>query len=302
MNNRNGLLAAAGAYILWGLLPIYWKSMAQIPSYEILSHRIIWSMVVTLVLVFVTKRIHLLKACFSSPKTLLIFFTTASLLGGNWLVYIWAVNAGFVVESSLGYFINPLFSVVLAVIFLKERLRLFQWLSILIALGGVFYLTYSYGRIPYIALWLSFTFGFYGLLHKKAALGSLEGLTLETVLLAPLALVALTYIETTQGSQFIRVGATPSLLLMMSGIVTTIPLLLFGWSTKKVDLSTLGILQYLAPTLQFLVGIFIYKEAFPREKMIGFSIVWLALFCYVTEGVVQRVRRRKARLGPLVNT
>jgi chloramphenicol-sensitive protein RarD len=205
------------------------------------------------------------------------------LLTINWLVYVWGVNSGFIVETSLGYFINPLVSVMLGVFFLHERLRITQWIPIVIAALGVAYLTYAYGHLPWIALTLAFTFGFYGLVKKLAPLGAMYGLTLETGIVFPIALVYLVVVGLRGSGAFLQDGPLTTLLLIGAGPVTTIPLLLFASAAKELPLTIIGLLQYIAPTLQFLIGVFIYKEPFSRSLLIGFMIIWMALIIFWVE-------------------
>lgn len=282
MKNK-GILFGVIAYTLWGLLPIYWKSLQDIPAIEILSHRMVWSFFFMLAALAVTQRWAWIRPVLKQPKVSLTFLLTAVLLSINWFVYIWGVNNGFIVETALGYFINPLVNVLLGFIFLKERLRKGQLAAVLLALCGVVYLTVTYGSLPWIALTLAFSFGFYGLLRKTAALDSLEGLSLETAWLFLFALGGLVYFEAQGTAAFGHSPATTNLLLIGAGVITAVPLLFFAASARRVTMATLGILQYLAPTLQFLIGIFIYGEAFSRTQLIGFSFIWVALAVYSVE-------------------
>ncbi len=291
MTNKTGVLSAIGAYTLWGLLPIYWKSVQTVPAFEVLCHRAIWSFAfVVLLLVVGKKRWEWLRQTIRSPITLITFLGTACILALNWGVYIWAVSAGHIVDASLGYFINPLFSVLLGVLFLGERLRLWQWIAIGTASGGVIFLTLGLGAFPWIALTLAITFGFYGLLRKTAPLGALEGLSLETAVLFLPALAYLVYLELADAASFGHTGATTSILLALAGVVTALPLLWFIYGARRVTLTTVGILQYIAPTLQFILGVLVYKESFSTTRLVGFSVIWLALLIYSFEGVVQRRR------------
>jgi chloramphenicol-sensitive protein RarD len=212
-----------------------------------------------------------------------IYSVASILLTVNWLVYVWGVNAGFIVETSLGYFINPLLSVLLGVIFLRERLRPAQWIPVALAAAGVLYLTLAYGRPPWIALTLAFTFGFYGFVKKLAPLGSLYGLTLETGIVFPIALIYLAFVEFTSAGAFLHNGALIDVLLIGAGLVTTIPLLMFASAARQIPLSVVGILQFIAPTLQFLIGVLIYREPFDGSRLIGFGLVWLALIIFWLE-------------------
>ncbi len=282
---NKGVLYAGAAYLLWGLFPVYWKALQNVPATEILGHRMVWSLGFVLLILAWKRHWAWVKTAVSTPRILFTFIVTGLLLGVNWLTYIWGVNAGFVVETSLGYFINPLINVVLGVLFLRERLRVGQWTAVFIAFVGVVYLTITYGQLPWIALTLAFSFGLYGLLRKTAALNSLEGLSLETAVLFPFALSYLLYLGFSGQAVFAQAAWTTTLLLVLTGVVTAVPLLLFAAGARRINLSTLGILQYLAPTIQFLLGIFLYNEPFTMQRFVGFSLIWLALLVYSVEGV-----------------
>lgn len=296
MEKNRGLLAAFGAFIIWGLLPLYWKSLSSAIPIEILCHRITWSTLVTILLLFFWKRTGTLLRALKEKKILFSFLLTSLLLSTNWLIYIWAVNSEYIVESSLGYYINPLINVMLGVLFLKERLRTAQWAAILLATVGVCYLTFVYGHFPWIAIVLGLTFGLYGLLRKLATLPSMEGLCLETSILCLPALLVLFYLGNHGELAFFQGNATIRLLFVAAGIVTSLPLILFGYAAHNLPLSTLGVIQYLAPTLQLCIGIFIYSEPFPQEQMIGFTLVWCGLAIYALEGMMKRMGKKRARL------
>jgi chloramphenicol-sensitive protein RarD len=295
---RGGVLAAIVAYTLWGILPVYWKALQAVPSLEILAHRTVWSLLFVLVLLAVRRQWAWLQRSRKDPRLLLRFVASACLLGGNWFTYIWAVNSGHVVDSSLGYFINPLLSVLLGVLFLRERLRLWQGLAIGFALLGVVFLTVAYGTFPWIALTLAGTFGVYGLLRKTASFGSLEGLALETALLSAPTLAYLLLLESEGSGAFVHAGLGTSLLLIGAGVITAFPLLMFGYAARNVTLATVGILQYIAPTLQFLLGVFVYAEPFSQTRLIGFAAIWLALAIYSAEGLIAERNRRAVRQHP----
>lgn len=284
---NKGILYTVVAYIIWGLIPIYFKWLHTVDALQIVSHRMLWSFVFLWVLLALRREV---RTFFSSldRRFLLIYLVAGILLALNWLVYVWAVNAGFVVEGSLGYFINPLISVLLGVIFLKEKLRPLQWLPVGLAAAGVLYLTISLRTAPWISLALALTFGLYGLLKKIAPLNALNGLTLETTLVLLPAVGYLLFVEFSGSGAFIHAGFSTSLLLVFCGVVTATPLLLFAAAAQQVPLSTLGLLQYISPTLQFLVGVFLYHESFTQERAIGFSIIWLALILFSMEGFFQR--------------
>ena len=295
-NNTKGLWAALGSFTIWGLLPLYWKTVSSAIPLEILCHRITWSTLVILIVLVIWKKTENLLTILKDRKVVLRFVLTSLLLSINWLTYIWAVNSEYIVESSLGYYINPLINVLLGVLFLKERLRAPQWLAMFFAFLGVCYLTFGYGHFPWIALILAITFGLYGLLRKTAPLPSLEGLWLETTILFLPALLTLIFLASQGKSDFLQQNINGRLLLAGTGIITSVPLLLFGYAARKIPLSTLGVVQYLAPTLQLSIGVFVYGESFPREQMIGFALVWCGLLIYATEGIWIRIRREKKRL------
>ncbi|MBN1948512.1 MAG: EamA family transporter RarD [Candidatus Cloacimonetes bacterium] len=278
-----GAFFAIVAYTLWGLLPLFWKQLTSVPADQILCHRIIWSVPFLLFLLVLSRKWKWVKLLIQKPKTLLFFMLTALLLSVNWFTYIWSVNSGYTVDASLGYFINPLISVALGVIILKERLRPWQIIAIGIAALGVIYLTLALGKLPWIGLTLAISFGFYGLLRKLAPLEAVEGLFLETVLLLLPALLLLG-IRFKQGQGSFPVPElSTTFYLIMAGIVTSIPLVFFAAGARRISLSSLGILQYIAPSLQFLLGVFVFREFFPQIKIIGFSIIWLALIIYSLE-------------------
>lgn len=283
---KKGILYGIGAYVLWGFFPIYWKVLHPVSALQVIGHRIGWSFIILMIYIFATKQWQDFRAAAFNAKTIGIYAVAGVLLSINWLMYVWGVNAGFIVETSLGYFINPLLSVLLGVVFLRERLRPMQWIPVIIAAIGVIYLTSVYGRLPWIALTLAFSFGFYGLVKKLAPLGSLYGLTLETGIVFPIALIYLIIVQLNGTGAFLHDGTTIDLFLLGAGIVTTIPLLMFASAAKEIPLSMIGILQYFAPTLQFLIGVFIYKEPFDRSHLIGFGIVWVALIVFWVENYI----------------
>ncbi|MEI6179688.1 MAG: EamA family transporter RarD [Chloroflexales bacterium] len=292
---NKGVLYAASAYTAWGLLPIFWKALQHVPALEILAHRVVWALVVTLAVGATRGSWAWLGTALRSRRVWLTFGSTALLLSVNWGLYIWAVNAGHVIETSLGYFINPLVNVFLGVVFLRERLRPGQTIAIGLALAGVLYLTVTYGSPPWIALILAGTFGSYGLLRKTAPLNSLEGFTFETLAMFPLALAFLIFTEVTTGGALFHAGWGTTLLLASSGVITAVPLLLFASGARRVTMTTLGLLQYIAPTLQFILGVTLYGETLTPERMVGFALVWLALSIYTLEGVVSGGRAARAR-------
>lgn len=280
---QTGILYTLLAFLIWGLFPLYFKALHAIAPQEIVLHRFIWSLAFLAIILLIKQRWAWLKPALRQPKLIGLFILSAVLLAANWFTYIWAVNAGRVVDASLGYFINPLINVLLGVVFLHERLNKTQWLAIAIASLGVGWLTWQAGHLPWVALILATTFGFYGLLRKTAQLGALEGLSLETLVLFPIALGGLVWLVFTGHSDFIAAPINTQLLILLAGPITAIPLLLFAAGARRIPLSLVGILQYTGPTLQLLIGIFVFHEDFGIERLIGFGLIWLALFIYALD-------------------
>ncbi len=294
MDNK-GLLYGVAAYTIWAMLPIFWRTIEALPALEILGQRMAWSFVFLMLLLAVRRQWAWVRTARHSPRTILIYLTTAILLTVNWGVYIWGVNAGFIVETSLGYFINPLINVLLGVLFLGERLRRWQIVAVGSATIGVLHLTFNYGSLPWIALTLALTFGFYGLLRKKAPLESVEGLSLETGLMFFPALVYLGYLTWSGTAVFPHASTLVNWLVPLAGLATALPLIWFGMAAQRITLTTLGILQYIAPTGQFLIGVLLYNEPFPRERLIGFSFIWVALIIYTAERLI--ISRKAAQIN-----
>ena len=280
---NKGIWNGLAAYVMWGFFPIYWKLLHEVPALEVIGHRIGWSFLLLIFVILLTKQWKVFRSVALVPKVIGIYALAGILLSINWLIYVWGVNSGFIVETSLGYFINPLISVLLGVLLLRERLRAMQWVAVGLAAAGVIYLTVTYGRPPWIALSLAFSFGIYGLVKKLAPLGSLYGLTLETALVFPIALIYLMFVQFTGTSAFLHQGALTDILLIGTGAVTSIPLLMFASAAREIPLTMIGILQYIAPTLQFLIGVFLYHEPFDQSRLLGFSLVWLALIIFWVE-------------------
>ncbi|MBP7688168.1 MAG: EamA family transporter RarD [Thermoflexales bacterium] len=287
---NKGLWYGIAAYGCWGLFPIYWKWLHHVPAIEVIAHRIIWSFVALTIVLLVMRQWRAFQAEALKPRLIARYALAAVFVSINWFVYVWAVNQGFVVETSLGYFINPLLSVLMGVIILREKLRPAQWIPIGLAAAGVIYLTILYGSLPWIALTLAFSFGMYGLLKKLAPLNSLNGLTLETGLLFVPMAVYLIFIEINGQAVFLHTDLGSNLLMLGAGPVTVIPLLLFASAVRRIPLSTVGILQYITPTMQFLLGVLVYGEAFSSAQFIGFGLVWLALIVFTIENVWERRR------------
>jgi chloramphenicol-sensitive protein RarD len=291
-----GVLYGLGAYLIWGLFPLYFKALDATPATEILANRIAWSFAFLVILVIWRKEWPRLKTALKQPVTWLIYAGASWLLAVNWLIYIWGVNSDYIVETSLGYFINPLVSVLLGVIFLRERLRPTQWMIIGLATVGVLYLTFTYGRLPWIALALAFTFGTYGLVKKTAPLGSFYSLTLETGILFIPAMLYLLLVHWQGDGAFGQSSALGTLLLIGTGVATSVPLLMFGAAARSINLSVLGILQYVAPTMQFMIGVLVFHEPFTHSQMVGFSIIWTALILFWVEGFMVRQRAKAAAM------
>lgn len=281
-----GVLNAATAFLIWGLSPIYFKVLKDIPAFEILMHRIVWSFLFLMLLILIQGRWPELKTAITTRRTLLILGSTTVIVAGNWFVFIWAITHDKILQTSLGYYINPLVNVSLGMIFLKERLRFPQIIAVLLAGVGVFYLTAHYGKLPWIALLLAFSFGFYGLIRKVAPVGALIGLTVETLLLFLPALAYLLYLDATGLGTFLRVNLKIDLLLMCAALVTALPLLFFTTGARMLHLSTVGILQYIAPSCTFLLAVFIYNEPFSMTQLWTFALIWSALVIYSTDSVL----------------
>lgn len=296
--DRRGFVYGVWAYLLWGLFPLYWPHLKPAGAPEVLAHRIIWSSVFAVLLLwFGTRRggaaLAGVRALRTDPRRLRLLGLASVLIGGNWLTYIWAVNHGHVVETSLGYYINPLVTIGVAVAVLDERLRGPQWTAIGIAAGGVVVLAVGYGRPPWIALFLALTFAAYSLIKKTVGVGALEGLTVETAFLVLPALAFMALLTARGSADFGHHGLGHSLLLTTAGLATLVPLLLFAGAARRISLTTLGLLQYLAPTIQFAIGVIVRHEPLPPERLAGFALVWVALIVLTVDGV----RRRTMRLA-----
>ena len=281
---NTGILYAALAYIAWGLFPLYFKQVEDVPSLEVVMHRTLWSLVFVFGVLMVRRQWSWMGTVLRQPKVLAAFVLSAMLLSGNWLTYVWAVQNQHVVDASLGYFILPLVNVALGFVFLRERPRSGQWMAVAVAAAGVLWLAMQAGRLPWIALVLALSFGFYGLLRKVAVLGALEGLALETLVLAPVAAVVLGW-WAWQG-QGALVQGTPATVgwLLLAGPMTAVPLLLFAAGARLIPMSTLGILQYISPSLQFALGGWLFHEPFEPARLVGFVLIWAALLVYSMEG------------------
>jgi chloramphenicol-sensitive protein RarD len=291
---QTGILSAALAFLCWGLFPLYFHALGEVPPLQILANRMLWSLAFLLIVLALRRQWSWLGQV-RQPRVFWSFAASAVLLAGNWLLYIWAVNNGHVIEASLGYFITPLVNIMFGFLLLKERLRPLQWVVIGIAALGVAWLTWQSGTAPWIALGLAATFGGYGLLRKTAALGALEGLSFETMVLFPVAAVYVAWLTLHGENAFVTTPSdTTRWLLVASGPITAIPLLLFANGARQIPLSILGLLQYLGPTIQFLLGVLLFKEAFTSERLVGFALIWLAVALFAGEGLFQRGRSTPA--------
>jgi chloramphenicol-sensitive protein RarD len=299
--NTKGIYFTAGAYIFWGVLPIYWKFIDQISALEILAHRVIWSFIFVLLIVGILKR-KLLKNFFQvqmkQTKTWLGLFLASVLISINWFVYIFAVNTNHIVEASLGYFINPLVAVLLGVFVLGEKMNRWQAVSFVVAGIGVVYMTLSLGTFPWIAIILAVSFGFYGLSKKLIKVDSILGLLLETLFIVPFALLFLAYLGINGQHSFATGSLKVDLLLLGSGIATALPLLWFGIGAKKIPLYLVGFLQYIAPTISLLLGVLIYGESFTKDHAVTFSCIWIALIIFSISNIRQMIQKRKISTVP----
>ena len=292
--SASGVACAAGAYIIWGLNPIYFKVLQAVPAFEILMHRMVWSFAFLLPIVFLMGRWPEFKRVVTNRRTLLILLGTTVLVSGNWFVYIWAIHSGRILQTSLGYYINPLVNVLLGMVLLRERLRPAQAVAVCLAAVGVIYMTVEIGVLPWIALFLAFSFGFYGLIRKVAPVNALVGLTVETLLLSVPAAAYLIYLKIGGGGAFLQGDLRVDILLMCAALVTAVPLLLFTTGARKILFITIGILQYIAPSCTFLLALFIYDEPFRRAQLLTFALIWLALAIFTIDMALQQRRYSRA--------
>ncbi len=293
---RSGLWVAFGSFVLWGLMPLYWHLLKSVPSLQIVAHRVVWSALLVFAWLLFKYGRGWLRETLAAPRIAWMLALSGVLIGFNWGLYIWAVNAGHVVETALGYFINPLLNVVIGVLFLRERLRPVQWVSVAIAACGVLWLTLRYGSFPWIALLLAASFALYGLIRKLAAVAPIRGLGIESAYLVLPALALLLWGEANgQGGFFTEWGVAIAALLVFSGVLTALPLIGFAFAVQRVPLSVVGVMQYIAPTLQFLTGVLVFREAFDTDRAIGFALIWIALALFAGEGLLQS--RRRLRLA-----
>ena len=281
-----GLISALGAYLIWGFTPIYFKALKEVPPFEILMHRMIWSFILLLVLVWVFRRTQTLLAALRNLRTMGILLGTTFIVGLNWFLFIWAINNNRILDASLGYYICPLVNVILGALILRERLRRLQWAAVLFAAAAVLYMTLTLGAFPWISLTLAVSFAFYGLIRKTAPVEALEGLTIETLLMFIPAVLYLWWLDGHAGGAFLRVSRHIDLLLMGTALATAVPLLLFNLGARRLHLSTIGFLQYIAPSCTFLLAVFVYHEHFSTAQALTFAVIWTALGLYSYDAVV----------------
>lgn len=278
--NLIGTWYAIAAYVAWGILPLYWKALKHVPAREILAYRIIWSFIFLYLFNTFRKRWPEVKQAYIHKRNRVSSLFSALIIGAVWFIYIWAMITDHVVEASMGYYINPLISVVLGMVFLKERLTFWQNVAFVLATMGVAFLTVQYGRFPWIALSLAVGFGLYGLLRKTSHVGSITGLTAETAVLSPMALLYILFLIYQKTSAAPAASTSTHLLLMGAGIVTTVPLVWFAKGARRIPLSMVGFFQYLAPTISLLLGVFVFKEPFTTTHLVSFGLIWVALVIF----------------------
>jgi len=287
------MIYAVCAFTFWGLIPIYFKQVSEVGAFEVLIHRIIWSVVVLVILIIITKQIDVVKALFKSLKQLKYLVLSSLLVSVNWLIFIWAVSNGQIVETSLGYFINPLVNVVLGYIFFSERMNRNQYIAIFVAAIAVLYQVISLGELPIISLALAFSFGLYGLVRKKVAIASIPGLFVETIVILPFALAYFYYLMDNNSNFFLAGDNYITFMLALGGIITVIPLLLFNGAATRMKLTTLGFFQYIGPTIAFCVAIFIYNEPMNTDKLITFILIWIALVIFSWDAIVNSKKKNQ---------
>lgn len=292
---RQGILLAIGAYTMWGIAPIYFKSLSEVSPLEILSHRVVWSFFLLAFLLHLGRSWRNVRDTLTSKPKMTYLVATSLLVGANWLTFIWAVNANHMLDASLGYYINPLINVVLGMIFLGERLRKLQWFAVGLATIGVLIQIVAFGSIPVVAIALAFSFGLYGLLRKKVSLEAQTGLFIETLVMLPAAAIYLLFIADSATSDLAANPITLNLLLIAAGIVTTLPLLCFTGAATRLKLSTLGFFQYIGPSLMFLLAVLIYGEAFTTDKAVTFAFIWSALVIFSFDGLRHNKKSKRTQ-------
>ncbi|MDN2669471.1 EamA family transporter RarD [Vibrio sp. 14N.309.X.WAT.E.F5] len=292
---RQGILLAVAAYTMWGIAPIYFKSLSEVSPFEILSHRVVWSFFLLAFLLHMSRGWRKVRDTLTSKPKMLYLVATSILVGANWLIFIWAVNSNHMLDASLGYYINPLINVLLGMFFLGERLRKLQWFAVSLAAIGVIIQLIAFGSVPIVAIALAFSFGFYGLLRKKVSLEAQTGLFIETLVMLPIAATYLLFIADSATSDFSMNPMQLNLLLVAAGVITTVPLLCFTGAATRLKLSTLGFFQYIGPSLMFLLAVLIYGEAFTSDKAITFAFIWGALVIFSFDGLRNNKKNKCAK-------
>lgn len=295
MNISSAHLAAITAFSMWGLFPLYWKIFNDVPAWDLFGHRLLWSLISVVLIIVYQKKTNAVKEIWKNKKVRNMLMLSAILISSNWLLYIYAVNIGKVLEASLGYFLNPLINVFVGWLILKEEIRKTQWPAILLALISIalLFLQSDFTNFPWIAITLSLTFAFYGIIRKVTHVGSLEGLTFETLFITPAVLVCWFFLDTTPATVYRQLPFWQLLVLSLSGLVTCIPLVLFSFSARRLKLQTLGFIQYLSPSLKFLCGLFVLHEPLSTAKLQTFCLIWVALIWYTTESFIFMKRKQK---------
>ncbi|HIY70223.1 MAG TPA: EamA family transporter RarD [Candidatus Luteimonas excrementigallinarum] len=290
--DRRGLWTAVAAFVLWGLMPLYWHLLKVVPSLHIVLHRVVWGAVLVAAWLFYKYGRGWIRETLGQPRAAWMLALSGALIAFNWGLYIWAVNAGHVVESSLGYFVNPLLNVLIGVLLLRERLNRVQWTSVAIAAAGVLWLTFNYGSFPWIALALAGSFGLYGLIRRQLGVGPVRGLGVESLYMLPVALAVLAWTAgTPQGGGLFAWGVPVALMLVLAGALSALPLIGFAYAVRRIPFTLIGLIQYIAPTLQLLCGVLVLGEPFGRDRAIGFGFIWVALAVFAADGLL-RARRR----------
>ncbi|WP_336879622.1 EamA family transporter RarD [Providencia rettgeri] len=291
---KKGVLCALGAYFIWGVAPIYFKSIQEVPAEEILTHRIIWSFFFMILLLTVSRHWSYVRQVLKQPKKILVLGVTATTIACNWLIYIWAVNNGYMLQASLGYFINPLVNVLFGMLFLQERFRRMQWIAVGLALTGVLIQLWQFGSVPVIGLSLAVTFATYGLLRKKLGVDAQTGMTFETLWLLPVGIIFLLFFADSPTSDMAMNDWHLNALLIAAGVITTVPLLLFTEAANHLRLSTLGFFQYMGPSIMFLLAVFMYGEVMTSELLVTFGFIWVALILFTLDALYtqQKLRRK----------
>jgi len=294
--DRRGLWITLLAYAIWGLMPLYWHLLREVPPLQVVTHRAIWCAVLVTGFLGIRHGRGWLDEIMTRPRLVLMLAVGAVFMTGNWGLYVWAVVNGHVIEASLGYFISPIFNVLIGVLFLHERLSRLQWCAVSLAAAGMLWLTLGYGQFPWIALLLAGSFAVYGLIRKLAVVDAVRGLGVESLFMLPPALLLMLWFEITQGGFFaLRWGAWMDMLLVMSGALTAIPLVCFAYGVRRIPLSVVGLIQYVGPSLQLSLGIFFFDEVFGLERAIGFALIWTGLAVFAIDGVIASRRRILAR-------